>query len=523
MVSKVTTRPAPVKGLNAYDSIVAMPEGFALVLRNFFAQPYGVQVRRGYARHVTGLLGNVETVASHNLGADPKLYAFVKEPTEAILYDVTTPNVPGVVKLNGLTNARWQQINFPNAGGVNMVAVNGADNLLWFRPNSTVVQVSAGDGSLNTIAGIDPKALISVYAHQKRLWFVEKNSTRGWYLPPDQITGTANRFDFGPLLSRGGELSQLITWTIDDGDGADDHLVAISTEGQVAVYKGTDPDGADTWSLQGVYYAGAPIGRRAAIRYGGDILILTQFGLVWLSDLLKSTKVNPGENNNAKYVQQLISGSASLFGDKFGWQPFLFPGANMLMVNIPVSEFNSFQFAMNDITKAWSEFIGYQAYCWELHKQLPFFGSFGAVYRAWESTTDDHVVDVDGKIAGGTDIRAEAQTTFSYFDALGLQKHYKMVRPTVLSRGAFSVSLSTNMDFEFDSPVAPAAFSLNVPGVWDEDRWDQAVWAGGLQTFKAWQSCTGIGTAAAIRLLIRSKQETYWAATDWLYEIGGVM
>ena len=108
-------------------------------------------------------------------------------------------------------------------------------------------------------------------------------------MPPDQITGEATLFDFGALWVRGGYLNQIITWTIDDGNGADDHLAAISSEGEVAIYQGIDPSDAEKWALQGVYYAGAPVGRRSACRYGGDIAILTQFGLVILSNLLKST------------------------------------------------------------------------------------------------------------------------------------------------------------------------------------------------------------------------------------------
>jgi hypothetical protein len=523
-ISKVTTRPATVKGLNAYDSIVAMPEGYALVLRNLYAQPYGCQMRRGYRRHVANLNGDVETLASRNRAGANKLYCFVQDSLEAVMYDITTPDVPGVVKLSGLTNARWQHINFANAGGVNLVAVNGADNMIWVKPNDTIQTISSGDGSLNTISGVDPKVLIGVYAHQKRLWFVEKNSTRGWYLPPDQIYGVAHSFDFGPLWTRGGYLQQIITWTIDDGDGADDHLMAISSEGQVAVYKGTDPDGADTWGLQGIYYAGAPVGRRAAVRYGGDVLLISQFGAVQMSDLLKSTKVNPSQENNSKYVQQLISAAVTVTGDLFGWQPFIFPGANMLILNIPATESNSYQLVMNDITKAWSEFLGYEAYCWELHDEKPFFGSFGAVYQAWSGTTDGEYFDTDtNKEMHGAEIRAEVQSTFDYFGSFGQQKHFKMVRPTIMSRGAFSLSMSVNTDFVFDTPLAPASFALTTPGVWDQSFWDQAVWEGGLQTYKAWQAVTGIGTAASIRLLIRSSQETYWPSTDWLYENGGVM
>jgi len=522
-VSKVTTRPAPVKGLNAYDSIVAMPQGYALVLRNFFAQPYGCQIRRGYRKHcVEGIIGPVETVASHN-ALTPKLYAFTTDGASGVMYDVTTPNVPAVSKLGGLANGRFQHINFANAAGVSLVAVNGANNMVWVQSNGVVVTVANGDGSGNTISGVDPKNLIGVYAHQKRIWFVEKGSTRGWYLPPDQITGVARSFDFGPIWTRGGYLSQILTWTIDDGDGADDHLIAISSQGQVAVYKGMDVEAADNWSLQGVYFSGSPVGRRAAIRHGGDVMILTDFGIVFLSDLLKSTKVNPNDDTSAKYVQQLVSAAVSLNGKAFGWQPFIFPGANMVMINIPATDTTAYQLVMNDITKAWSEFIGYNANCWELHQDLPFFGSFNAVYRAWEGTSDGEQVDSIGKVTKGDDIRAEAQTTFDYFESLGQQKHFKMVRPTLLSRGDFALSLSVNTDFVFNSPTAPAAFTVVNPGAWDEDLWDNATWEGGLLTYKNWQGVVGIGTAAAIRLLIRSSSETYWASTDWVYENGGIL
>jgi len=251
---------------------------------------------------------------------------------------------------------------------------------------------------------------------------------------------------------------------------------------------------------------------------------MTQNGIVFLSQLLKSTKVNPSQDSDAKYVQQIVSAAVTSTGDLFGWQPFVFPAANMLIINIPATELNSYQLVMNDITKAWSEFLGYEAYCWELHDELPIYGSFGAVYRGWEGTTDDSYIDPDTTlVVQGNDIRAEVQSTFNYFGSLGTQKHFKMVRPTLLSRGAFSINFSVNTDFVFDTPTAPGAFSFVKPGVWDEDYWDQAVWEGGLTTYKTWQAVTGIGTAASIRLLIRSRQETYWAAVDWLYEDGGVM
>ena len=522
-VSQVVTRPAPIKGINAFDAIIAAPEGFALILRNLFAQPYGVQVRHGYVRHCEGLDGNVETVMSHN-ALTPKLYAFSDGDPDAILYDVTTPNTAPVVMIDDLSNARWQHINFPTIAGVQLVACNGEDDPLWIKPDGTVERLIAGDGTAaNTISGIDPKAFVHVYSHQKRLWFVEKDTTTGWYLPPDQVYGIAEYFDFGPNWTRGGYLQQIITWTIDDGNGADDHLAAISSEGEVSIYQGIDPNDVSTWALQGVYFCGAPIGRRAAARYGGDILILTEFGVTHMSDLLKSTKVNPAEDNTGRYIQQLVSQAITSTRDKFGWQPFVFPGKNMVMLNIPATSDNFYQFVQNDITKAWSEFIGYNAHCWTLHQQLPVYGGFGAVYRAWEQFTDDAVVADDGTVTPGLDIRAEAQTTYSNLGTQVINKHYKMVRPSILSGGQFSVSVAVNVDFSFQSTQSPVAFTTYEPGRWDEDYWDNARWAGGLLAYNEWETVRGIGFVAALRLLIQSTSETYWASTDWVFEPGGIM
>lgn len=552
--SKLVTRPSPIKGINAFDGIGFMPEGYAMTLRNLFAQPYGCQARRGYVQHVVDLNGEVESLMSHNKGANPQLYAMVNEGvgrdggdfidplynplhladpknepvpqiTPASLYNVTVPNAPGVLEISGLTNARWQHVNFPNIAGVYLVAVNGADDPILIYPSGTIERLVAGDGvASNTIANVDPVLWIQVYSHQKRLWFVEKDSTRAWYLPPDQIFGAATMFDPGANWTRGGTLVQIITWTIDDGNGADDHLAFISSEGEVSIYNGIDPNAAETWALQGVYFAGAPVsGNRVATRYGGDILLITQFGIVYMSDLLKSTKVNPAENNSGRYVQQLVSNAVSTHGKQFGWQPFIFPGANMVIINIPNTDTTAFQYVQNDITKAWSEFIGYNANCWEIHEQRPFFGGFGGVYRAWEKTTDNCTIDDTGKYHEGEKIRWEALTTFSFFNEGPNQKQFHMVRPVLVSEGDFNISFSINVNFKFNSPLAPAAFQTPPPGEWDKDLWDNAVWAGGLRTFMQWLGAEGIGINAAIRMLGLSSTETYWASVDWLYENGGVL
>jgi hypothetical protein len=526
-VSGVSTRPAPLKGIDSYDSLIAMPEGYAIILRNLFPQPYGCQVRQGYVRHAINLGGAVETLASHN-ALTPKLYAFVsKLGGSCDMVDVTAPNQSAPTPKQTFaapSNARWQFVNFPNAAGVNLIAVNGQNDLMWVKQDGTIQMVTAGSGSGNTISNVDPKTLVHVCTHQKRLWYVQQNTTIGWYMPPEQITGSCTAFNFGPLFSRGGTLTQLISWTIDDGNGSDDHLIAISSEGEVAVYDGIDPSSSSSWQLQGVYYAGAPIGRRCAIKYGGDVMIITQAGFVFMSDLLKSTKVNPANENISKYVQHLVSQAATAFASNFGWQPFLFPPGNMLMINIPASNNTHYQYVLNYTTAAWCEFIGYDALCWELHQQLPIYGTLdGKVYRAWERFTDGAILANDGTITEGADILSEAQTSFSYFNSPGKQKHFKMVNPAMICTGSFNLNLTVDTDFRFDSVDAPASFPQPPGGVWDDDKWDMARWAYGLTASRRWISVAGVGVAGSLRVRFRTNTETYWVATDWLTESGGVM
>jgi hypothetical protein len=104
-----------------------------------------------------------------------------------------------------------------------------------------------------------------------------------------------------------------------------------------------------------------------------------------------------------------------------------------------------------------------------------------------------------------------------------VNKHFKMVRPSFLSAGAFSLSIAANVDYSFQSPQYPIQFAPYRPGRWDEDAWDSARWAGGLIAYNEWTTVLGIGFAAALRILGFSSSETYWATTDWLFEPGGVM
>jgi len=249
--NRVSTVPAPVGGLNARDSLAAMPPTDAVIMRNFWPQPYGCSVRKGYREHVTGLTTQVDSLAVWN-GADgtSKMFGWAG----ADMYDVSSSGAVGAAIVTTLASSVWQSTSISNSGGSFLIAVNGTDDAIGYRA-AGVYRIVAGDGIVaNTWAGIDPQDAIQLTVHQGRLWAVVNGSSVGYYLPVGAIQGTFVAFDFGPLFSRGGYLQYLSTWTLDDGNGAEDHLVAVSSAGEVAVYAGTDPSDSTKWALVGVYF-----------------------------------------------------------------------------------------------------------------------------------------------------------------------------------------------------------------------------------------------------------------------------
>ena len=79
----------------------------------------------------------------------------------------------------------------------------------------------------------------------------------------------------------GGELVGLYNFTMDGGDGVDDYLVALSRAGDVVIYRGDDPSLIDLWNIVGTFYVGElPAERRVANEYGGDLYIISVFGMI---------------------------------------------------------------------------------------------------------------------------------------------------------------------------------------------------------------------------------------------------
>lgn len=504
--AKAVSLAAPVGGWNARDALGAMPATDAVQLTNFWPGTTACILRYGSSQWATGLGSQVETLTTYAGSTTQKLKAWTSGGN---VYDVSATGAVGAAELTGLSNGRWQYSNFTTTGGSYLCAVNGADR---YRVYDGSAWHKDTDGAPYDITGVTSTNLIGMNNFKKRLWFVEVGTLKAWYLPVNSIGGAAASLDMSSLCEQGGYLMAMGTWTLDAGYGVDDYAVWITNRGEVLVWRMTDPTDANSIFLIGVWRLGSPVGRRCMFKYAGDLLIITQDGLVPLSGALQSSRFNPRVALTDK-IQYAMSSAITTYGNNFGWELQYFAKQNQLYMNVPVSANIQQQYVMNVINKSWCNFTGWPANTFELYNDDMYFGSNGIIYKAWDTNADS-----------GQTINAVGLQAFSYFGAQSQIKRVTMIRPTLYSNGSPSVGGNVNFDFDLSNTAAPLSLTPQTYGTWDSGVWDSAIWGGEVSLQKAWQSATGQGYAVAPRITAAANGVTVqWVATDLVMETGAIL
>lgn len=504
--AKTSSIPAPVGGLNDRDSIADMPKSDAVILDNWWPYPSFIGIRKGSSNHATGFTSPVETLAEYlPPSGNAKLFAVAG----GAIFDATAPGAIGAAMVTGLGNSvfQWQGITTP--GGSFLYMVNGLDSpRLW---NGTVWTAITGV-STPAITGVTTSTLAHVTLFKNRLFFVQNNSMNVWYLPVNSIGGTASMLDLGSVFRRGGRVEACYTWTLDAGDGSDDHFVVISSNGEVAVYRGTDPSSAAAWSIIGVFVLGRPLGRKCGTKFGGDLAVNTTEGLYPLSRGLLSSDINRQGALTDK-IQNSTSEATQAYGMNSGWQVELFPDANMLILNVPAGNGQNFQYCQNTITGAWTKFVGWDARCWVDSFDGLYYGSGNAVVRAWTGTTDN-----------GIGIVADVLPAFSLFGQQARNKFFTMVRPNILTNGSPSIDYGLNVDYAVQQTQGTLSFTPPTGMTWGSMVWGSMTWGGSLVPVNQWQTVGAVCNSAAIRLrVLNNGADVRLTNVDYLHQVGGVL
>lgn len=505
--SKLKSLPAPTGGWNTQDALAGMKPGYAVVMDNFYPTASQVTLRPGRSTWSTGMSGSAKSILTYNSGTASKMFA----ATEVGIYDVTTAGAVGAA-VTTTTNGKWEFRNFRNSGGTFLLAVNGVDKLKLYD-GATWTNV---DGvSTPAITGVATTELTNIHMFKRRFWFIRKNTLSAWYLPTDAIGGAAVEFPMGPIFSQGGYLVAQESWTIDGGAGSDDYLVTVTSEGQLAVYQGTDPSSASTFSLVGVYSVGKPLGKRCLIKYGGDVLYLSKEGVYVLSRLLLSATIDRS-NSLSDRIDEAFKAVSIPYANNFGWEAVLHPTQGALLVNVATGEgSSSTQYVMNNITKAWCSFSGWGIDCFgELSDEI--YSAQGTkVHKLWTGTSDS-----------GMSIVGRCQQ--AYF-SLGQPSNITLLRPNITLSGNVTLQTSIDTDFALFTGVEESFNSFSAIGgssFWDSSLWDSALWSTGVvPTSRSWLTNNNDpGIFHSFRLQCTTSTATLgWTSTDFAAVGAGIL
>jgi len=512
--AQVQVIPAPTGGLNYRDPIAAMSPADALALTNFIPRQQGVELRKGYANYADPVGGSaVDSIFSYKapVSADDRIFTAVN----GNIYDVTDGGTPVLaVTGTGSDADEWWTTQFSTPADTFLLAVS---------PGAGYWTYSTGTGWVDrtaTTTGL-PTNVRTVAVWKQRVWFTAEGDSNVYYLDAvDVVTGACTSFAMGSTLRNGGYCSALINWTMDAGFSIDDYLIVVGTEGDIGVWQGTDPTSPETFSLKGVWYVG-PVPRHGTFftPFGGDVMIVSELGLVPMSKLVNGQYTQDQQIGPASKIQSVFAPLVRRLIDGLYFDVFVVPSSEVLVIKLPPDGGTYRQFAMNVTTGAWCQFVG-----------IPMLSAAVIGGQLYFGTEDGYTCkglfgDKDGADAigdGGNYVEGDVQTSFQAFNTPAQLKKFGMVRPTFISTAAPAIKLQINTQFQLSAVGGSPFFTRDDGGVWDEGIWNTSTWVG-TNTYQAWAGTTGLGYYGSLRMKVRGLPATVFTSCNVMTEIGGVM
>lgn len=420
--------------------------------------------------------------------------------TAEILGITQSAATSGTLKLGAITGGPYQN-NEALTSAAGAAVANGANSVA----NSI------------TFTGVDTDSLSHVWLYQNRLFFVEADSLKAWYLPSASVGGAALEVSLAGIFRRGGKLLLGGTWSLDSGDGLDDKCVFVSDQGEIAIYSGSDPSDAATWSFEGRYDIGQPLGKLATAQIGGDFLIATDVGIIPVSAAIQRDPAQLALAAVSRNIKPTWDVEVARSGGHV--QLVRWTDGDQLLVLFPDA---TRIFSANLQTTAWAiQSGGWYGSCIGLYEGNPYVGR-----------TNGLVLQVDeGGLDNGAAFTCKLCYQFADMNAPLGYKSASMMRGSFFADDDFAIRYSVATDYQASFPTPPSAIpGTSSNGVWDEGTWGTAVWGKSAETSNTglvgtWESVFGSGSVLAPAMQITSGNTARLLVeivrVDMIAEIGG--
>lgn len=512
---------APPTGMNLEDPLFGMTPQDAVLMTNYLSSKYGDRVRTGYAQYATTVgTGGVKTIVPYigSISGKDRLFAMATDGIYDVSASVATPSVklafPTPTSRSG--QGIWTA-NTTIGGFFEHYCDEEYGAYLYTESTDTWARLTTSD-----ITGVDPHLLCFVMIFKSRLWFIQRDTGSAWYLPVGVNIGAATQFNFGNKFRHGGTLQALYNWTLDGGIGVDDYLVAVSSSGEVIVYKGDDPTDATNFSQVGSWFIGAvPVGRRIGGTFGGDLYLLSIYGLQPISKLIQGTLDQVDSIELSRKISPAIQAVMALTLSTFGWEVKLVPSENALFIATPdQTGFPHLQYVQSTNNQGWSQYNALPMYSGEM-----WHGTF--YMAALDGNVYTHTGSSDNfprsGVGNGTAILGAIITSFQDYQEYGLYHIPGFVRPVFLGNAQPQYQLNVLFDYNLTLPPAMGLLIPPVGAVWDLGVWDVAVWVGDLIESEPVVGAGGIGRAIAMALQTSTVAPTTLIRFDATAETGGFL
>jgi hypothetical protein len=480
-----TSLPAPVGGWDQKNALAAMPPQNAVVMDNWLPRPGYCEIRAGSAVQVNGFTSPVHSLLIWRGPSTDQLFAGSGDA----IFNVTTQGAAlGSAAYTATTPNPWSYVNFQNTAGQFLWACNGGDTPVYYNGSAWTANsgLSGTDGAIT----LNPSNLITCFLNSSRIWGIEKDSTRAWFLPVQAISGVMQCLDLGSVFTLGGSLVAGCSWTVEGGIGPSEYCCFVTTKGEIAVYQGTDPTNVNNWSLVGVFTTGEPIGNRCLLRLGADVAIITTLGVFPLSQILvldRAAQENAAITNLIENAFQSAQGS---YSSNFGWEAITYPAGQYILFNIPTSAYSrSVQYVQEMQTGRWCRFTGQNAICWGLANGLLYFGAVDGVYQADSGATDN-----------GVPITYDMQWAFSAYGLPGRQKTWSMARPLLKTVPQIQPALAMLADYASSAPTNIPTVQAVTATDWGSMVWGSTVWTDPNAIRYSWAGVGAVGFVGAPRM-----------------------
>ena len=481
--------PASTGGINALSGFMEMAPNDSIYSYNIMPSEYGLRLRKGYREWATGVPGDVRSIINYesnsSLVAD-KLWAV----SENGIYDVTafgtTAPVEDFAFAEQGPKAGWgNTIEFTSDASEHyLFYADYLNGLVQYTDVSGTWEVPTGwtmsDGGEVPEQVPFPVADIAfITVHKLRIWVILENSSDAWYLPVASIAGELKKFSFGSKATHGGRLMGLWDWTIDGGDGVDDYLLALMKSGDLIVYRGSDPE-ADDWSTVGSWFIGqATQSRRVAAQVGGELYMLSSYGITSVRNLLSGSIADVDAMNPSAKIARFLRADIATGLDRYEWALELHPADGFLQVVAPEPASSPYiQYNQNVATKAWGIWQNVPSISVTTWNGDFYMGGVGGIVYVYDS-------ELDGTTLSGSNlgdpIPFSNLTAFQDTQQQSTYKRVGFIRPIGVVAGQVSLNVVAVYDYNVETtlpnpvPLPPQAVSLWNSAYWNQSYWDSAI------------------------------------------------